>query len=189
MSDFNSALAFVLKHEGGYVNDPNDAGGATNFGISLRYLKDLVKQYPELIQEFSIKTPSQIDKNFIKNISFNAVQTIYQHFWWDKYGYGYVNDQKLATKIFDVAVNIGPNSAIKILQQALCKIYELNKMPIQIDLPHNIFKYANGLSEANISNLLKIYCSLIAGYYNSLVKKNPNNAKYIKGWLNRAYDC
>lgn len=36
MADFTRAINFVLRHEGGYVNDPNDPGGETNFGISKR---------------------------------------------------------------------------------------------------------------------------------------------------------
>jgi hypothetical protein len=35
--NFALACGFVLKHEGGYSNDPNDPGGETNFGISKRY--------------------------------------------------------------------------------------------------------------------------------------------------------
>lgn len=38
---FERALEFVLQWEGGYVNDPHDAGGETNFGISKRYHPDL----------------------------------------------------------------------------------------------------------------------------------------------------
>lgn len=38
--NFNLALGFVLRHEGGYVNDPADPGGETNFGISKRYHPD-----------------------------------------------------------------------------------------------------------------------------------------------------
>ena len=34
MADFNKAIDKVLVNEGGYVNDPNDAGGETKFGIS-----------------------------------------------------------------------------------------------------------------------------------------------------------
>ena len=36
---FTAAVARVLEHEGGFVDDPVDPGGATNWGISLRYLK------------------------------------------------------------------------------------------------------------------------------------------------------
>lgn len=35
--NFALAVGFVLKHEGGYSNDPSDPGGETNFGISKRY--------------------------------------------------------------------------------------------------------------------------------------------------------
>jgi lysozyme family protein len=34
MDNFNKAMEFILKWEGGYVNDPKDPGGETNFGIS-----------------------------------------------------------------------------------------------------------------------------------------------------------
>ncbi len=36
MNDFNIAVELVLKHEGGFVDDPLDPGGRTNFGISQR---------------------------------------------------------------------------------------------------------------------------------------------------------
>ena len=39
MSNFESAVEKVLKHEGGYVDHANDPGGATNYGISLRFVK------------------------------------------------------------------------------------------------------------------------------------------------------
>ena len=41
MADFAKALSFVLGNEGGFSNDPNDAGEATNYGISLRFLRSL----------------------------------------------------------------------------------------------------------------------------------------------------
>jgi hypothetical protein len=47
--NFQIACQFVLDHEGGYVNDPDDPGGETNFGIAKRYhpdvdIKSLTKQ-------------------------------------------------------------------------------------------------------------------------------------------------
>ena len=35
MADFNYAIKVILKHEGGWVSDPADPGGETNFGISM----------------------------------------------------------------------------------------------------------------------------------------------------------
>ena len=34
LTKFNQIIEKVLNHEGGYVDDPNDPGGETNFGIS-----------------------------------------------------------------------------------------------------------------------------------------------------------
>ena len=39
MSTFEDAIPTILRHEGGFNNDPVDAGGATNYGVSLRWLK------------------------------------------------------------------------------------------------------------------------------------------------------
>ena len=41
MADFHLAIPTLLRHEGGYVNDPDDCGGVTNFGICQR-------SYPKL---------------------------------------------------------------------------------------------------------------------------------------------
>ena len=43
---FSEAIEIVLKHEGGYVNDPDEPGGETKYGISKRsfpkyYIKNL----------------------------------------------------------------------------------------------------------------------------------------------------
>lgn len=54
MKDFNKALKFVLRWEGGYTNDPNDPGGETKYGISKR-------SYPELdISKLTLKQAKEI---------------------------------------------------------------------------------------------------------------------------------
>lgn len=40
-ADFDRVMEFVLRWEGGYVNDPDDPGGETNFGISKRANPDV----------------------------------------------------------------------------------------------------------------------------------------------------
>lgn len=92
---FNKAVAFVLHHEGGYSNDPNDTGGETNFGISKR-------AYPNLD---------------IRNLTKDDAIAIYKRDYWDKL------PANLPTAIhcvlFDCAVNTGISRAIRLLQTAI----------------------------------------------------------------------
>lgn len=93
MADFKAAIGYVLDNEGGYVNDPNDPGGETNFGISKR-------SYPN------------VD---IRNLTRDGATAIYLRDFWKFDG---LNDQRLATKLFDEYVNQGTH-AIRALQQSL----------------------------------------------------------------------
>ena len=90
MADFNLAIPIVLKNEGGYVYDPNDPGGETNFGISKR-------SYPD------------VD---IKGLTSALAAAIYQRDFWK---FGGITDQGVANKLFDSYVNM-EHTAIKIAQ-------------------------------------------------------------------------
>ena len=93
---FDKIIGDLLRSEGGYVNDPDDAGGETNYGISKR-------AYPNL----DIASLSEAD----------AV-AIYRRDYWDK-----VRGDDLPTGIdylvFDAAVNHGRSKATKLLQKAV----------------------------------------------------------------------
>jgi lysozyme family protein len=93
---FSNALSRTLKFEGGYVNDPNDPGGETNFGISKR-------SYPHLD---------------IKNLTLEEATKIYERDFWHRAGCARLPDA-VAVAHFDAAVNHGIAGAIKILQRAL----------------------------------------------------------------------
>ena len=93
---FESAVAFVLREEGGYVNHPNDPGGETNFGISKR-------AYPALD---------------IKGLTVEDAKAIYRRDYWDKVQ-GDDLPPAIATAVFDAAVNQGASVAIRLLQRAL----------------------------------------------------------------------
>ena len=93
---FDRALDIVLRHEGGYVNDPRDPGGETNWGISKR-------AYPDLD---------------IRNLTREQASDIYWRDYWNKLR---PNDlpEELAIALFDAAVNQGVSKAIRLLQRAL----------------------------------------------------------------------
>lgn len=92
---FNTIVLQTLKHEGGYVNDPRDPGGETNFGISKR-------SYPG---------------EDIKNMTKARAIEIYRRDFWEKPRINMLKDDALAGKVFDLGVNMGASRAIKCLQR------------------------------------------------------------------------
>ena len=93
---FDLGLRLLLRHEGGYVNNPKDPGGETKFGISKR-------AYP------------QVD---IKNLTVDAAKEIYKRDYWDRAQCDKLPPY-LAYVLFDAAVNSGIGQAIRFLQRAL----------------------------------------------------------------------
>ena len=105
MDNLYKALAFTLKWEGGYSNDPHDPGGETNKGIT----KKVYDAYRQLH-----KLPIQS----VKLISANEVYDIYEDNYWICTGCDKLNDLKLAISLFDCAVNMGASRAVKYLKLA-----------------------------------------------------------------------
>jgi lysozyme family protein len=96
MSDFRTSVLKTLAHEGGYVNNSNDSGGATNFGITQ---KDLPGQDMQLLTEDQ------------------AVQYYADHYF--KSLYSQIDSQLITDKLFDMGVLFGVGTAIGILQLCL----------------------------------------------------------------------
>lgn len=93
---FNAFVEIIIDHEGGYVNDPDDPGGETKYGISKR-------AYPELD---------------IANLTKDDAKTIYHRDYWKKVGGPSIAELSpgVALVAFDHAVNAGVDAAVKILQ-------------------------------------------------------------------------
>lgn len=96
MTLLEEALTWILKEEGGYVWDRDDAGGETNYGISKR-------AHPE------------VD---IKNLTPEKAKTIYVSDYWNVIK-GYALPRPWALTVFDAAVRMGPFRAICLLQGTL----------------------------------------------------------------------
>lgn len=92
--DFDTAFTRLLGSEGGYVNDPRDPGGETNWGISKR-------AYPDLD---------------IKNLTQDQAKAIYLRDFWNPIGNA---DPAIKFQVFDFAVNSGIQTAIRKLQAAI----------------------------------------------------------------------
>lgn len=94
---FDSALSFMLKNEGGYVNHSSDPGGETNFGISKR-------SYP--------------GEN-IKGMTRARARVIYRRDFWHKPRLERMENKQLALKVFDSGVLVGSYRGVAILQKIL----------------------------------------------------------------------
>lgn len=95
MADFSQAVARVLQHEGGYINDSNDPGGETKYGISKR-------AYPDLD---------------IANLTVEEARVIYRREYWDKIRGDEIPSQDVADNLLDTAVNVGLHRASKWIQR------------------------------------------------------------------------
>src|SRR2546430_2773024 len=94
MANFDEAVKITLTWEGGYVNDPLDSGGETKFGISKR------------------NHPS-ID---IESLTPDDAKHIYKTEYWPTL-YDKITSQALGAKLFDMGVNQGVGTAVKIWRQ------------------------------------------------------------------------
>lgn len=117
MADFNKAFEKVLKHEGGYVNDPDDRGGETFAGIARNFHKSSIiwNEADRLKKEN--KTKSQINKLLFANEEvMKDVKNIYKRLFWDSIRLDEVYNDKIAYQIFDEAVNKGVRRGVKLAQ-------------------------------------------------------------------------
>lgn len=165
MSDdpvFDAAGAVLLGHEGGLVDDPNDPGGLTNFGITLR-------DHPDL------------GADGIRALTPNAALAIYKRDFWDRYSYGEMAPA-IGGKLLDMAANMGAASAHTCLQRAL----RACGTPVAED---GVLGPATRAA-ANVQppdRLLAAFRSELAAHYRLIVAAKPSDAEFESGWLARAY--
>src|ERR1700722_4803257 len=106
MANFENSLQLVLLHEGtSFIDDPDDAGGATRYGISLKFYRSKIQ--PDA-------TP-----DIIKDLTGNDAAAIYNKFFWERAPFAQIINQKLANRLFDLAVNCGIKESVILLQRAV----------------------------------------------------------------------
>lgn len=94
--NFDQAFDRLMDHEGGYVNDPQDPGGETKFGVSKR-------SYPD---------------EDIPNMTKERAKEIFKRDFWDKVHGDKLHDG-VAWQAADFAYHSGPSVALRYLQRAV----------------------------------------------------------------------
>lgn len=101
-SNYAACLKQILKYEGGYVNNPNDPGGETNYGVTKATAKAHGYTGP------------------MRTIPMSVVEGIYAKSFWNTPSYkGDTLDAGVDLAVFDFGVNSGPSRAGKYLKAAV----------------------------------------------------------------------
>jgi len=179
---FDAAVGVVLAHEGGFVDDPADPGAATNWGISLKTLAALGDLDGDGYRDGDRDRDGDVDADDVRALERGDAIAIYRRQWWDRYGYDRVDRLFIATKLFDLAVNMGPRQAHLIVQRAL----RATDQPVAEDGILGPETLA-AINNAPAFELMSAMRSEAAGFYRALIAKRPKLARFERGWLSRAY--
>lgn len=187
MANFEKAFYKTLGHEGGYVNDKDDAGGETYMGVSRVYNPTWTGW--DLIDDLKGKPgfPRILDDN---DAIQNAVQEFYELRYWDENRLDDVESQAVAEEMFDTGVNMGISRAAKYLQEALNYLNRNESMYKDLVTDGKVGNMTlkalqTVLDKGDEAILLKIMNVLQGMHYINYMKKSPTQEKYARGWFKR----
>ena len=161
MADYKKLVPFVLKYEGGISDDPQDAGGFTNKGITLKTFR-------------SIYGKDKTKEDLI-NITDEQWGKIFKEYYWDKLKADDIESQSVANISVDWAYNAGVSTVAKKIQNII------GTKPDGI-VGSGTLKLINTKDSKELFEQIKAARIM---FYKKLVEKKPTNAKFLKGWLNR----
>lgn len=160
MADYKKLIPFILKWEGGFVNDPLDKGGATNKGITISTFRQVFGKNKTV--------------NDLKHITDEQWDYIFKSYYWDRYKADSINNQSIANICVDWVWASGI-WGIKKVQQLL------NTTADGIVGPKTINAINNQHSEELFNKIKKARIIFVE----NIVKHNPSQKRFLKGWLNR----
>lgn len=197
-SRYIRAFDDLIGIEGGYVNHPADRGGATKYGISLRFLKaeGRVDIDRDGRADFDLNMDGDLDGQDIRMLTVEHARTLYRRCFWDRLRCDQL-PAPLGEMMFDQAVNGGTKAAIMILQKAInfCQVGAGGVQPVLEGVAVDGVMGTGTL--AGVDRVLKYPAkgmpALIVGFremakarYRAIVRGNPSQSVFLNGWLARA---
>ncbi len=170
----------IVAREGGFVNDPDDPGGATNHGVTIHTLRRL---------GIDVTGDSRIDVADVRALTRAQAVEIYVDHYFTRPGIGGL-PEVLQASVFDMYVNAGAN-AVKILQRLMTQMGYPCDPDGQIG-PQTI-RAAQAAYEAAPGHLADAYGIARRNYYYALADARPQSRKFARrrdggkgGWILRA---
>ena len=175
---FDRANAFTAKWEGGYVNHPNDPGGATNHGVSLRWLKD---------EGIDVTGDGVIDINDIRALTVSKAAGLFLRGFWQPLRLD-TFPPLTATVTYDAAVNTGRGQAAKFLQRA-CNTFPGGEISVDGAIGPRTRARVLALDEQDFALAIKCV-EFREAFHNQLANNSPypdgrDYRDFLRGWLNR----
>lgn len=174
MAIHSLAMGKLFHHEGGFVDDPDDRGGATNMGITQKTL-----------HEWRSRAVTAAD---VQNLTTDEAASIYIVKYWNVMQLDEINSQELAEAVMDFGVNAGPKTAIPTLQRAANLVWKgTNKRQLLADgwIGPKTIKFVNSTEPSLL--ILRFFKERIQ-HYHDITRARRKNEKFLYAWIKRSLD-
>lgn len=179
---FAEGIPHILHHEGRYVEDAADRGGATNWGISLRLARRLHRSSPYF--DFDLDNDGDVDADDIRKLPLDKAVEVYYREFWEPQPYRFMS-AAIAVKLFDLSVNMGATQANKCAQRAVRAANPNGVRLIEDGIagPRTL----DAIHAADSTRLLPAIRSEAAAIYRLIIARDGSQSRFEGGWLRRAY--
>jgi len=172
MADFQKAFEGVIKNEGGYVHDPDDAGGETYKGIA----RNRNAGWLGWVSVDLLKQKNNFPQNLDNDLELQKyVKDLYEVNYWHRIRGNQIERQVIADSVFDFAVNAGVSMSSR-LAQLSCDAETDGVIGN---------KTLEALNAVGLELFLTKFALFKIARYCRICKRIPKNRKYFYGWVNR----
>lgn len=169
MADVNKLAPFILKWEGGFVNDPDDLGGATNKGVTLSTWRKV---------GYDKTGDGVIDVEDLKLLTDQEViDKVLKPHYWDRWKADQIDSQSVANILVDWVWASGAYG-IRIPQRVLGVKVDGIVGPKTLD----------AVNRQNPKEFFERIKKERHEYISRIIQNRPTNKKYERGWRNRLND-
>lgn len=162
----------IIRVEGGYVNDPSDSGGETNFGVTVA-----------VARAYGYKGP-------MKDLSREDAFKIYSDRYWNAVRADELValSERVAREVVDTSVNMGPGRAGKFLQRSLTVLNDRGRLYPDLAVdgkigPATVDALAVYLSVRDATILVSALNCLQGAYYIELAERREKDERFVYGWF------